>query len=178
MRIVFIFFALFFFTSCATKVTSIKQDQDRTLGAERGYVLLGIQTNRDLRTILIDGPQKISLSSADIKKGTNYLLVDLDSGTYRIRSISFGNAMNSILKNKDYWSFEVAPNQISYVGHLEIVQRGFWIFLTHVELVNRSSEALEFLEDKYPNLLANRNITYGGPGSDFLFKYLASGSVE
>jgi hypothetical protein len=180
MRImtILIFLLMFFLVSCTTKVTSIKQDQISVLGEDKGYVLLGIQTNRDLKSIQIDGPQTISLSSSDIKKGTNYLLVDLKAGIYTIKRIRIGYYAGFRLDNKDYWSFEVKPNQVSYVGHLEIVQRGYFYLFAYAELVNRASEAIEFLENKFPNILSEYNLAYSGPGTDYLFEYLASDKKE
>jgi hypothetical protein len=172
-----IFLLISIFVSCATNVTSIKQDQIHELGEDKGYLLLGIQTNRDLKSILINGPQTINLSSSDIRKGTNYLLVDLKTGTYTIKKI-FNDIAEFRLDNKDYWSFEVKPKTITYVGHLEFVQRGFLFFYAYTELVNHASEALEFIQSKYPNMLKEYSIAYGGPGVDFFYEYLASEKKE
>lgn len=178
MRKTPILLILLLFFSCSTTVTSIRQDQAPVLSEDRGYVLLGIQTNRDLKSIWINGPQTISLSSSDVKQGTNYLLVDLKAGVYKINKVYIDNYVGFRFDNKDYWSFEVNPKQITYVGHLEIVQRGYYYFWTYAELVNRASEALEFIEDKYPNLLSEYRVVYGGPGIDYLYEYLASGKKE
>lgn len=179
MRISLFLITLLWLTSCATQVTSIKQDKDRVLESGRGYVLLGLQTNRDLKSISIDGPQNIKLSSADIKQGTNYLLVDLEAGIYTVDKVRLDNYWRVKLDDEEYWTFEVMADQISYVGHLEIVRRGYyWSPSTSTELVNRSSEALQFLEEKYPKLLASRSITYGGPGNDNFFQYLAASEKE
>ncbi len=178
MRISFILINLLWLASCATQVTSIKLDNNRVLESGRGFVLLGIQTNRNLKSILIDGPQNIELSSADIKQGTNYLLVDLEAGIYTVHKVRLDNYWRVDLDDEEYWTFEVMSDQISYVGHLEIVRRGYWSLITNTELVNRSSEALQFLEEKYPKLLASRNLTYGGPGNDNFFQYLAASKKE
>ena len=178
MRISLLLIIPLMLISCATQVTSIKQDQDRELGSDSGYVLLGIQTNRNLKGIFIKGPQNIKLSSADIKQGTNYLLVDPKTGVHTIKRVILDDHWFVDLDNEDYWTFDVKPNQISYVGHLEIVRRGFWGGYTRVELINRSSEALEFLEDKFPRVLRSHTLTYGGPGNDFFFQYLASSDKE
>ena len=178
MRILLILIALVLLASCATEVTSIKQDQHRILDSGKGYLLLGVETNRDLKTISISGPQNIKLSSANTKRGTNYLLVDLEAGIYTIDKVRLDNYWRFDLDDEEYWTFEVLPNQISYVGHLEIVQRGYWQRYTHAELVNRSSESLEFLEKKFPNVLSNRAIAYGGPGEDNFFEFLTVSGKE
>ena len=71
MRLILIFFNIALLTACATQVTSIKQGQHNSLEADRGFVLLGIQTNRNLKTIEISGPQNIELSWKDLKKGNS-----------------------------------------------------------------------------------------------------------
>lgn len=158
---------------CATNVTSIKVDADKNLKAGRAYVLLGLETDRDLKKISISGPQNISMSHKDLKQGSNYLLVDLKAGTYTIDRVHLDSYWRVYFK-EEYWQFTVSPDQISYVGHLELVNHGYWATHTETVLANRSSEALEFLEDKYPNILANRKLTYGGPGSDNFFDYVQS----
>jgi len=173
MRTIWVVLGLMFIlSSCATKVTSIKEDKNKLIKENSGFILFGVDTNRNLKSIQLSGPQKIKLTSEDIQKGTNYLLVDLKAGTYTIDKINFNNYMYLRLNDTD-WKIEVKPQQISYVGHLELVTRGYWILTSHSELVNRSSEALEFMEDNYPNMLASRKLVYGGPGNDNFFDLVA-----
>ncbi|MFT5164413.1 MAG: hypothetical protein ACI9FJ_003014 [Alteromonadaceae bacterium] len=160
-------------SGCSTTVTSLKQDKDKVLLQNQGFVLLGIQTNRSLKQVEISGPQNIDLGAKDIKDGTNYLLVDLEAGVYTIERVLLDSYWRTSFDDEEPWTFEVVPGKISYVGHLEIVQRGNWRRRSSTELVNRSSEALEFLADNYPNILANRTVSYGGPGQDRFFNYLA-----
>lgn len=175
MRLLFLFIVFIGLNACTTQVTSLKQDQDVVSEANQGYLLLGIQTNRSLKSIEISGAQRIELSSKDVKRGTNYLLVDLKAGQYTIDRLLLDRSISVNLENEEYWQFEVVPGQISYVGHLELVTRGFSIFTSNrSELVNRSSEALEFLADNYPNIFSSRKITYSGPGDDSFFSYLNS----
>ncbi len=160
-------------SGCSTTVTSLKQDKDKTLLQNQGFLLLGVETNRSLKKIEISGPMDIDLSAKDIKGGTNYLLVDLEAGVYTIERVLLDGYWRLYLDDEDPWQFEVAAGKISYVGHLEIVQRGYWRRTHSTELVNRSSEALEFLADSYPNIFASRTVSYGGPGEDKFFSYLA-----
>ena len=74
---------------------------------------------------------------------------------------------------EQHWQFDVAEGQISYVGHLEIAQAGYWHRYTYSELVNRSSEALEFLAESYPTLFDKHVVVWGGPGQDSFFEFLA-----
>ncbi|WP_105167818.1 hypothetical protein [Pseudoalteromonas sp. T1lg23B] len=152
-------------TSCATTVTSIKTDQNQQLSQDKGYVLLGIQTDLSLKAIKITGPQDIFLSYKDLRAGTGYFLLDLPAGLYTIERIDISNYWyTSLLEDSKYWQFEIHPDNINYVGHLE--------FALGAELVNRSSEAVEFLEDEFPNLLDKQSLHYSGPGEDGFFKLL------
>lgn len=163
---------------CASTVTSIKQDKDITLSPDKGYLLLGIQTNLDLKSIRISGPQDIELSSKDIKEGSNYFLLDLDAGQYTLDQLKLDSYWRRKLTDEEHWKFDVAPGEISYVGHLEVITWGYWYPITKTELVNRSSEALEFLEKNFPTILTNRAINYGGPGQDGFFQFLATDGKE
>jgi hypothetical protein len=165
---------LFLVAGCATKVTSITQDKDKIVTLDKGYLLLGVQTNLDLKSIHIKGQEDIELSSSDIKQGSNYLLLDLKVGEYRIDQVKLDNYWRRELSDKEYWKFEVSAGKINYVGHLELVTWGNWYPTTKAELVNRSSEALEFLESKFSNILNNRSLIYGGPGQDYFFDFLAA----
>lgn len=173
-----VLFLIFVLGSCATQVTSIKANQNKQLDQGKGFLLLGVETNRNLKLIRISGPENIELSSKDIKSGTNYLLVDLESGTYTIDRVSLDQYWYLDLDDEEQWEFEVVPGKISYVGHFELVRRGYWFASTSAELVNRSSEALEFLEDDYKDILANNKIEYAGPGQDPFFKFLVTTDKE
>ncbi|MFB0981898.1 MAG: hypothetical protein QMC62_13410 [Alteromonadaceae bacterium] len=174
MQLSLIIVIMLLLQGCANKVTSIKQDQDKELTNDKGYLLLGIQTNLDLKSIRIDGPENIELSSKDIKEGSSYFLLDLAAGQYTLDQVKLNSYWRRELTDEDYWQFDVMPGTINYVGHLELETWGKWYPTTHAELVNRSSEALEFLEEKFPNILTNRSISYGGPGQDSFFEFLAN----
>lgn len=171
MKFIFVFLVLLM-TGCATKVTSITEDRDKELANNKGYLLIGIQTSQNLKAINISGPTFIQFTSKDIKHGTNYLLVDLEAGTYTVDKVKLDRNWRIDLEDEEYWNFTVSPGKINYVGHIEVANLGNWFANYKVELVNRSSESLEFLEKKYPNILANRKIRYGGPGEDSFFTYL------
>lgn len=66
----------------------------------------------------------------------------------------------------EFWTVDIRPGVINYVGNISVVSRGFWFRYSEIELVNKSSYALEFLEDKYPNVLSSRELHYGGQGED------------
>ena len=172
MRVSIILCLLFLVTACASKVTSITQDKDRTLSSDKGYLLLGLQSNINLKSILITGPENIELSSQDIKQGSNYLLLDLEAGTYTVKHIKLNKFWVRRLSDQEFWQFNVSAGKISYVGHLEVVTWGAWGQFTSAELVNRSSESLEYLENNFSTILQNRSIKYDGPGNDSFFEFL------
>lgn len=176
MRLLVLCFSALFLASCATTVTSVKDDKFIKLEQGKGFLLLGIESNRDLKTIFIDGQQSIKLTHKDIRRGTNYLLVDLEAGEYAIERIALDKFWNLNFENEENWTFTVKPNQINYVGHLEVTRRNnfSWILSgqTYTELVNRSTQALTFMKSDYPNLLSSNELVYGGPGQDSFFQFV------
>lgn len=156
--------------SCTTTVTSLKTDQDKQLSAKHGYLLLGIETDSNLKELYINGPQNIKLTSSDIKRGTNYLLVDIEAGNYTLEKIKLDNYWRLDIDDSENWKIEISPGSVNYVGHMEINRLSNWYGSINLELVNRSSEAIEFLESNYPNIYRKRSLNYGGPGDDDFFK--------
>ena len=58
-------------SSCATSVSSIKNDalsvNETNSNVSRGYLLIGFETNRDLKNIFISGMQTIKFSHEDLR---------------------------------------------------------------------------------------------------------------
>jgi len=160
---------VFILTGCAKSVSSLKTDQDKIFTNESGYLLIGIETNRDLKGIRISGSTDILLSSKDLRQGSNFILVDLSAGTYVIEKVLLNNYWRVEMEDKDYWDIEILPGKINYVGHIHIATSGFWLVYSQIELVNKSSYAIEFMEENFPKILSSREIHYGGPGDDTFF---------
>jgi len=159
----------FFLTSCANHVTSIKKDVDITLDPVEGYLMMAVDTNYSLEWIKLWGKKNVILTKGDLKSGSNYILVNLPAGDYRIESIKLGRFTFNDFE-KRLWSFSVKKGVISYVGHLEMESKGSYFSVSsHIQLLNKSSFALEYLEDKFPNILNSRQIQYWGPGEDGFF---------
>ncbi|NVK87617.1 MAG: hypothetical protein HWE13_05800, partial [Gammaproteobacteria bacterium] len=72
---------------CVSKVSSIKLDQDALSDPNEGYLLLGINSDVSLTSIEISGPKNIKLTSADLREGSRYILVDLPKGRYNIEQV-------------------------------------------------------------------------------------------
>lgn len=171
-RCMCLFLCLAFLTSCAMKVSSIKEDVDLDLSEDSGYLLLGVDTNVTLQNVDIFGADNIRLSQNDLRPGSKFILIDLEAGDYSIRNIRFNVFMKSKLTD-GYWDFTVLPGGVSYVGHLEVHSNfRFWTLSqdSTIELSNRSSEALMFMQQQFPNILTSRSLEYAGPGKDDFLK--------
>jgi len=157
-------------SGCVTKIESIKTDTVRVLDEEMGYLFITISSNASFTKFAISGQKNIALTKPDFHNNVNYYLVPVPAGQYQIKQfgMKYGGKYKFNRKHDDeLWGFEVKPGVISYVGELR-VRRLLYIFSTF-ELINNSSQALEYLEGKYPNVLAKRTIEYHGPGSDSFF---------
>jgi len=163
---------LFIMAGCAKSVSSIKTDQNKVLTNEAGYLLIGVETHRDLKGIHISGSRDILLSYNDLRQGSNFILIDLNAGKYVIEKIQLNNYWRIEMENEDYWDIEILPGKVNYVGHINIAKSGIWQTSYHIELVNKSSYAIEFMEKNFPKTLANRKMHYGGPGDDTFFSFL------
>jgi len=160
-------------TACASKIDNIKADKDTLSKIDEGYLLIGIETNRDLKAIYVDGPKSFILTAQDIRSGSNYILANLPLGEYTISRINLNNYSYLDLDDeKEQWQFTLAANKINYVGHLNITTRGFWYTASQIVLENKSSQAIEFVESNYPTILAGRSLNYGGPGEDLFFPFI------
>ncbi|QDP02560.1 hypothetical protein [Thalassotalea sp. PS06] len=170
IRNILIVFAISLTASCASKVTSIKDDVDDKLQETEGYLLIAVDTNVGLNEILISGENYIKLTAQDLRSGTNYILINLPEGEYEIQRIKLNDWYYIDHFEDELWSFKVEKDVISYVGHLDIQTGGWWSRYSEVELLNKSSMALEFMQEEFSSILANRNLKYHGPGDDEFFK--------
>ncbi|MDI4670029.1 hypothetical protein MKZ42_18395 [Pseudoalteromonas shioyasakiensis] len=160
-------------SACSSKVTNIKEDRDTLSKADEGYLLIGIETNRSLKAIYIDGPKSLVLTAKDIRSGSNYILANLPLGDYTITRLNLNRYSYLEFDNdEESWQFTLSAKKINYVGHLDISTIGFWYTRSHIVLENRSSEALQYMEQNFPTILSGRSLNYGGPGEDSFFDYL------
>lgn len=160
----------FFLVSCTSHVSSIKKDVDIPLAQKEGYLMLGVDTNYDLQWVKLWGKKNVLLTKDDLKSGSNFILVNIPEGSYRIESIKLGQYIFNDFR-KELWSFKVKENVISYVGHLNMESRETFSGVTsNILLLNKSSFALEYLERRFPNILTSRQLQYWGQGDDGFFK--------
>ncbi|WP_133468020.1 hypothetical protein [Paraglaciecola marina] len=165
-------------SSCATKVTTIKNDGTVQLKQEEGYLLIAIKSNINLNEILINGEKYIKLTAEDLRLGSSYILVNLPAGDYTIDEIKLNRYIHIDDFEDDIWDFSVQKNTISYVGHLDFQTRLFSNY-SQIKLINKSSIALEYLEEEFPEMLTNYSVQYQGPGQDRFFDVIGvSGNLE
>lgn len=165
---------LCFLTGCTNTVKSIDKGSENTinLSKEQGYLLIGVDTEYNLKKISIDGPDYIRLSHHDLRAGSNYILIPLESGEYNIEEITYNSYWKSKPIDESEWVFTIKPQTISYVGHLQVEKELFYGRVVDIELVNRSTEAIDFMTLNFPSILHERELFYGGPGEDNYFQYI------
>ena len=162
-----------FISACSSTVSTLKEDVGvLATNTNKGYLLIGVETNFNLKDIFIDGPIDIDLSHKDLRKGNNFILVPLTAGMYEIKRINLGYYSRYKLREEDDWTFEIKSQTISYVGHLEFKRGSFLNSYARIELVNRSTEAFEFMREDFPSILNSRDLYYGGPGEDNFFDFV------
>ncbi len=157
-------------SGCVSRVESIKTDVITQLAEDTGYLFISIDSTISISDVRVSGEKYISLQNPDIYDSVRYYLVAVPAGDYQIDwlGVSWGGRYNfDEDEDKDLWVFSVAPGTISYVGELKIERYGFG--RSSFELLNQSSQALEYLEIKYPKILASRQLEYHGPGNDMFF---------
>jgi len=176
----FIFCSLVVFLSgCVSKVSSIKVDADLPLEEGEGYLLMSVETNVQLQSLSILGEENVKLTENDLKKGSNYILIDLPSGDYKISKVTKSHwySHSYVKLDEKYWSFQIKPNVVSYIGHLN-VKSNYWMTEGYFVLNNKSSYALEFMEQQFPNILEKRTLAYQGPGKDDFLNYINATRIQ
>ncbi|WP_444897341.1 hypothetical protein [Microbulbifer sp. SSSA005] len=168
-------------SGCITAVKPIVDGQKNNLKIDEGFLLVAIDTNFSLDKIKIKGAKYFFLSRENLHPGSNYILFKAPAGKYRFDKI-YLNYLYSYELEEEYWSFQINPDVISYAGHLTVDQNLFKLravdqnlfkLRAHIELENRSTEALEFLEENFSELIETKDIQYAGPGKDDFFNVVA-----
>lgn len=170
-----LFTTLLLINGCAQTVNSVLPEarevsgrplDKATLDEGYGYLLMAVKTSQTIETLRIEGEVDVILTDKDLKKGTNYIMVPLPQGKYRITEIRLPFATKFTFGEDDYWEFTVTPDTISYIGDLTAEFSGWLNSRIYYGLENRSSYALMFLEKHYPEILTNNAMIYGGFGED------------
>lgn len=152
--------------ACSQKVNSIKSTNPGELAKNNGYLLLSVDSVVNLEQLNVTGTTSIHIGAEDLAKGKHYILVDLPAGDYQITSAKLNHWW--LIKLSDgFWNFSVRPGQISYIGELQL--KGY-----SPELENRSSMALQYLEQNHADLLKKFSVRFSGPGDDHYFEFVES----
>jgi len=169
---IFLIITPFFISSCAYQpLRAISVDKNVLLAAEDGYLFLALATDIGISSVEIDGPKRIEIINFNKFEKRNYFLGVVPKGQYKISKINLWGNRFYLLDNEDLpFSFTVKPETINYVGEVRLKRLDSD---ASIELINRSSLALEYLDEKFPELLLNRSIKYEGPGNDSFFNAIA-----
>lgn len=154
------------FAGCSQQVTAIKTDKANVLTENNGFLLLSVDSDVSLEQLNVTGQKSFHVGAEDLTAGKHYILVELPAGDYQIESAKLSHWWRLLLK-PGYWNFSVKPGQISYIGELQLKGQA-------PELENRSSMALQYLEQNHAKLLLQYKVRYSGPGDDHYFEFAAS----
>ncbi|MGW7677615.1 hypothetical protein [Shewanella sp. S23-S33] len=159
-------------SGCIQPISKLKNDQDIPLDANTGYLLMSVDTNIDLHSIIIGGTKSLKLTEQDLKWGSNYIMVDVPAGDYDINDIKLNRYLKIELTD-DMWNFHIEPGKINYIGHLSVDALWSLYSLDGVKAIleNQSTSALEYLEVNFPQIYKVRELNYAGPGEDHFFEY-------
>lgn len=174
MRFISVFIFLLLLSGCFSNIDNLEQGDGEKLAGEVGYLMIAVDTNMPLKSILITGEKNLRLTSVDLKRGTNFIITEVPSGKYRINRINTIDGWY-LKPKKEYFEFEVASKSISYVGHLRS-RSGFFVS-TYIDIENKSVDALVYLEENFPDLVAKNKLVYRGPGEDQFLKRMQEQQV-
>lgn len=121
-----------------------------------------------LKTISLKGDKSFVLTESDLKKGTNYILIEIPAGNYKLDNVRLSNYYYSTLKD-GYWDFEVKPRSINYIGNFNVSVYYFYGLRTNLYLENKSVDALEFMRKNFSDTLERYAIVYASKGEDYFF---------
>ena len=156
---------------CATKLKSVTNGAQINPAKNEGYLLLNVATNTDIYKIRISGRKHFELTKEDLRVGSNYMLLPMAPGDYRLSRdiIETYKGRGYVNLDESLWQFTVRPGSIGYIGHME-VETSFWKTTGKYKMINRSTKALEYLQNIHLQLLKKHGVRYRGPGKDDFFE--------
>lgn len=165
-------FLVFLISACGlsrVKTSSEEQLINVPLAPDEGILVLGMKSDSFVDGVYLFGNDSFV---ADFKKGNRFdfnrqfWVAKVKSGDYSFVQIDFNGNFYTSLEEKALWTVTVKPQQINYIGDLEIelILEDDLFFKT--ELMNRSSYALEYIEQEYPYLASNYRFAFSGVGKD------------
>jgi hypothetical protein len=168
---------LILLSSCAVpSMRTLNIDKDIMTSPEEGYLLLGLTTDWAITSIDINGTKAFNIQTFNKFENRNYVLAPLPIGRYEIIKINLPGRRYFEFDNDELaFEFVVKPNAINYVGELRVKKNSQNRAL--FEMINRSSIALEYLDENFPKLLLSRELVYQGPGIDTFFELVRKDRV-
>ncbi|MDU0353669.1 hypothetical protein RS130_06745 [Paraglaciecola aquimarina] len=162
-------------TGCARTIVPViesSKQNSAVLSANQGYILFAVQSDSYIEKVNIGGLRPLVYRPKSSGKLDTYILAAVPPGNYYFSSVETGRGEFDSDDEHD-WDFKIKANAINYVGNLELLSRYKWCeYCFRVELSNKSSFAIEYLESEHPQLLNQYDLVYQGPGSDNFFEYI------
>lgn len=169
----FIFACLPLLFACSTKVSIVNEGVDLdSINVDASYVLVGFDSKIDLKSISLSGPKNYVMTDAQVLRGDNFLLFPVVPGEYVLDRVQINNYF-SVSLDESKWQINIAPKKINYIGHIEVFQNTNLYFGAPIELANRTSQAIEYLEDKHAKFYQSVGVVYSGPGYDHFIEFIS-----
>lgn len=160
-------------TSCSHTLTPMDgaSSAKANTNSVTGYLLFAVQSEAYIEKVNILGAISLSYSPNNDKQENAYILAEVPIGYYKFTGVKTG--MYEIKANSEHtWSFNIESNTINYVGNLELLSKAKWCDnCFRLELANKSSFAIEYLESTHSELLAKTPLVYKGPGKDDFIEF-------
>jgi hypothetical protein len=178
IRLASFVFITIFFCGCglskrATLSPSITNELE--LAPEEGILVMGLNSDSYIKGIHIYGNESFIAYFEKNKRFEykhHYLVINLAAGEYKFIQVDLnGNYVLRIheFDHQEIWKVQVKPGKISYIGDFELELHVQDDISFTSEIINRSSYALEFLEENYPGLMKKYELVYGGLIEDDFF---------
>jgi hypothetical protein len=163
MRHVVLLGLIFLVVGCGASLSRIKDSQVLIPENQMGVVVMAYDNVFNDTTVDIRGHTSASIEAQKFEQDNNYFVTTLPAGEYYYtRVYIYKRAIYVDLlegDKKDRWKFTVKPNQINYIGHLDMKLSDYNRY--SIAIHNNSVLALEFLEKEYPNLIEKYRINLG-----------------
>lgn len=148
------------------------------LSKDEGYILVAMKIEQGYvpSHITLDTEGWLSdLRFEKLKSNYNYWLVVVDAGSYTWNRVYLGKQTYIDLADQKY-VINVEAGKINYAGHLSMYTEmngslNYLIGGARFYFNNKASQALEYMESSYPEVLAQYNLNYTGKEKDHFFEY-------
>ncbi|GGP56404.1 hypothetical protein [Shewanella saliphila] len=148
------------------------------LDDDQGYILVAMKIEQGYvpSHITLDTDGWLSdLRFEDVTSNYNYWLEVVDAGSYTWDRVYLGKRTYIDVAEQGY-VINVEAGKINYAGHLSMYTEmngslNFLIGGARFYFNNKASQALEYMEASYPEVLSQYNLNYTGKEKDHFFEY-------